>query len=262
MSERSGEFAAFRAELASGTPASQSWKETLPDLAPERLDALLDAYAKRASLLTLSRQTEAPATEPRVRALSDADVYTLRAELYSSCAGCSAESEQKTLENLQAALQAEPGHVRASVLLAQRTGASGLADARALVQRHPEAWLAWLNLARAQSDPRATGACDAEVVPKLAATAPNQPYALMASALCELRAGHGPNALELSARALSLAPNDVELATLRAGVLRSLGQCLELASIVSRVRSAAHTRVAPDQLGTLAVCSETPVARE
>jgi hypothetical protein len=264
MSERRGELAAFRAELASGASPAQSWKETLPDLSPERVDALLVAYAKRTSFLTLSREVEAPASEPRVRALSDADVYTVRAELYSSCAGCSADSEKKTLENLRAALQAEPGHVRASVLLAQRTAANGagaLAAARALQRRHPEAWLAWLNLARVQSDPRAAG-CDADVVPELAALAPEQPYAVMASALCELRAGHAQRALELSQRALSLAPASVELATLRAGVLRALGRCTELASMLTRVRSAAHTRVAPDQVEALAVCSEAPVARE
>lgn len=262
MSERSAEFAAFQAALASGKPASQSWRETLPELSAERLDALIDAYAAAGSYMTYSRKLPEPEVRLSVRELSDADVYALRAELFMLCRTCGKEAAHKVSENLRAALQSDPNHLRAramQALLSTSSGAQAVARDRALVQKHPDAWLAWLLLARSQSaGGSAADGCDAEVVPKLQSLAPRQPYALMSAALCELKAAHRESALALSAQALALQPANAVLMLLRATVLRALGACDELEGVVERVRNATHTPVTIGeiQLQQLSQCTQ------
>ena len=262
MSERSVEFAAFQAALASGKPAQQSWRESLPELSPERLDAFIDGYAAAGSYMTFSRKLPEPEVQLSVRELSDADVYALRAELFTLCRQCGKEAAHKVTENLQAALQSDPNHLRAramQALLSTTSGAPAVARDRALVQKHPNAWLAWLLLARSQSaEGSAADGCDADVVPKLQALAPRQPYALMSAALCELKAGHRESALAISSQALALQPANGVLLLLRATVLRTLGACDELKRVVERVRNATHTpvTVGEHELQQLSQCSQ------
>lgn len=259
MSERGSEFAAFQSALASGKPAAQAWQETMGDLTPERLDALLDNYAETGNFLNYSKQIAEPQVQTTVRELSDADVYTLRAELFLTCRACGDDRAQKVAENLQAALKSDPDHLRANALLqlgAANADGRSVERSRALTHKHPDAWLAWLLLARAETNPgSAADGCDADVVSHLQALAPRQPYALMAAALCELHAKRRESALDLSSQAIKLRPANGELLLLRAALLRAVGQCDELKAVLERVRNATHTAVAEAQIQELSQCT-------
>jgi tetratricopeptide (TPR) repeat protein len=261
MSQRSAEFAAFRSALAQGRSLTDSWAETLPDLAPERLEGLLDGYLRAGNFLSASRSaanSSSTSASAKPHPLGDADVYALRAQLNLLCPDCGKGHNQAALENLQLALNEDATHITATalaVLISPAAAAVEQARLRALTRAHPESWQAWLLLGRAQTRSDAVArSCDDEVAPKLRELAPAQPFALMYGAVCELAAGQRRAALELSARALALQPMMPGVLLLRAAILRATGECAELAAVLTSLHNAAHTRLPGEDLRKLSEC--------
>jgi hypothetical protein len=218
---------------------------------------VLDRYAARGVYVNYALKVVPPQTTVQLRAMSDADVYTLRAELYLTCRDCGEPVRPEVDRNLALALAEDPGHLRALALRASRAhGAQQLALSRDLVRAHPEAWLAWLLLASAELDSQVgLTACDPEVPDRLLALAPSQPYALGLAAVCEQRAGHEDNALAWSERALRLKPASTKLMLQRAGILQAFARCAELDALLPRMKSGWHEPVPAAQLEALSRCA-------
>jgi hypothetical protein len=195
----------------------------------------------------------------QTRALTDADVYTVRAELYLVCQDCGEPKRPEVDRNIALALAADPGHLRALALRANRTqGAERLAVSRDLVRLHPSAWLSWVMLANAELDSvNGLASCDAEVPVRLLSLAPTQPYALGLAAQCELRAGREQTALDWSERAVRLRPASTSLLLQRAEILQGLSHCAELEALLPRLKNGWHEPVPAAKLEALSHC---PVA--
>lgn len=236
MSERRADFAAFRASLASGQTLAAAFHEAFPDLSPEQLDGLLDRYAGAANFLTQSKRFESPATPSDQRALDDADVYSLRAEIAALCRDCDARARERSSQQLRLALEREPNHLRANVLqaLTQPPGPTRLANeaarAQALTQAHPEAPLAWVHLGYA--DP--AQACSPTRLQRLRELAPHDAHALSQRAQCELRVGRRDSALALSRLAFAAYPISPRITAAHMHLLRDAGACEALERLQER----------------------------
>lgn len=260
MSEHGGAFAHFQEALARGTRPEAAWLEAFPKLPVEKLDDAIDRYVERGDFAAYALKIPPLSVQPRIRALSDAEVYVLRAKLYLSCQGprCRRSAQEKLRRNIELALRSDPHQLEASVMqLDELTGQRAIDQARVIVRAHPDAWLAWLALAAVELRPkRPLGRCDAEIAARLETLAPRQPYALMLGALCEAAASHNEQALALSARALSIQPGNGALLLLRTFVLLELKQCDELRKVAGRLRDVAHGRLATKTIDRLEHCQD------
>ena len=214
QSERRADFAALLDSIGGGQTLAQAFHEAFPDLAPDLLDAHLDRYQRAGNYLTQSKRVELQPTAAAVQPLSDADVYSLRAEI--APAGTPARTAQLT-----AALQKDPNHVRASLLRAGDQVAAGVLAA------HPESWLAWVHTAYTEP----ARACTPELRDHLQAIAPDNAHTLSLAATCAQQAGQTARALELSKRAFSANPLSARITLAHARVLQAAGACAELASL-------------------------------
>lgn len=222
QSERRTEFAALLSSLASGQPLAAAFHEAFPDLSPELLDAHLDRYQQAGSFLTQSKQLALQPPAAAVVPLSDADVYSLRAEVSATCSPCEAAQIERTQKLLAQALQADPTHVRASILRADP------AAAQALIASHPENWLSWVHAAYVQPE----RACTSELRDHLQAIAPESPHTLSLSATCALQSGQTDQALGLSRRAFRAYPISPRITRSHARVLHAAGACAELTQLL------------------------------
>jgi hypothetical protein len=259
MSEHAAPFAKFQALIATGKSVDASWSEAFPALPLAQLDAVLDRYAARGVYVTYATKVQGVAPSVQTRALTDADVYAVRAVLYLTCQDCGEPKRPEVDRNIALALAADPGHLRALALRANRThGAERLAVSRDLVRLHPSAWLSWVMLANAELDSvNGLASCDAEVPVRLVSLAPTQPYALGLAAQCELRSGREQNALDWSERAVRLRPASTSLLLQRAEILQALSRCTELAALLPRLENGWHEPVPAAKLEALSHC---PVA--
>ena len=257
MSERGSDFAAFQAAVASGRGLSESFHEAFHDLSPERLDALLDRYAEDGYFTTFSKHVTAKPSEPQISALSDADVYELRAEMAAVCEDCGDDRAREVDENIARALASDPTHLRASALSAQRApspGSAQLQQAEQLVRAHPDAALAYVQLAMLRDQANAPDRCAPELIARLESLAPYSAYALSLRARCAHAAGQAQSALALSKRALSLAPNNQRLSLAHAQLLYAQHACSELAALLERIRSNATDASVATRLDALTRC--------
>ncbi|HTU58152.1 MAG TPA: hypothetical protein VMF89_06955, partial [Polyangiales bacterium] len=211
QSERRADFAALLDSIGSGQPLSAAFHEAFPDLAPELLDGLIDRYQRAGNYLTQSKRVELQPQAAAVHPLSDADVYSLRAEIAG--AGTSTREAQLAL-----ALEKDPKHVRASILRGQIQG---------LLAAHPESWLVWVHTAYTEP----ARACTPELRDHLQAIAPDNAHTLSLAATCAQQAGQTDQALSLSKRAFSAYPLSARITLAHARVLQASGACAELASL-------------------------------
>ncbi|HET8938593.1 MAG TPA: hypothetical protein VFN67_34345, partial [Polyangiales bacterium] len=216
QSERRADFGALLASIGSGQALDVAFHEAFPDLAPELLDGLLDRYQQAGNYLTQSKQVSLQPPAAAVVPLSDADVYSLRAEVSATCSPCSAAQQERTQKFLALALQTDPTHVRATILRAQPDE---------LIKSHPENWLSWVHAAYTQP----TRACTSELRDHLQAIAPDSPHTLSLAATCAKQAGQTDQALGLSKRAFSAYPISPRITLTHARILHFAGACAELA---------------------------------
>lgn len=235
QSERRADFAALLDGIGSGQPLSAAFQEALPDLAPDRLDALLDRYQRAGSYMRQSKRVESPPSAAAVVPLSDADVYCLRAEV-------APEGSKTRATQLSQALQKNAEHVRANILRAPGEPAPHL------IAAHPESWLTWVH--SAYTEPART--CSKELRDHLLAIAPDNPHTLSIEASCALEAGQTDQALGLSKRAFSAYPVSMRITLAHARILQAAGACDELATLQEHafgLDRASPARAALRQLG-------------
>jgi len=238
QSERRADFAALLDSIGSGQPLSAAFHEAFPELAPELLDGLIDRYQRAGNFLTQSKRVELQPQAATVQPLSDADVYSLRAEIAGP--GTSAREAQ-----LAQALQKDPKHVRASILRAQNRPAAGVLAA------HPESWLTWVHTAYTEP----ARACTPELRDHLQAIAPDNAHTLSIAATCAQQAGQADQALGLSKRAFSAYPLSARITLAHARILHATGACAELEGL--KENSFALDLASPEQaaLAQLGECA-------
>jgi predicted Zn-dependent protease len=154
--------------------------------------------------------------------LSDADVYSLRAEVAASCSPCDSAQQERAQKLVAQALQVDPKHVRANILRGDP------AAAPSLVAAHPENWLSWVHAAYTQPE----RACTSELRDHLQAIAPEAPHTMSLAATCALQAGQRDEALSLSKRAFSAYPISPKITLSHARVLHAAGACGELTQLL------------------------------
>jgi hypothetical protein len=235
LSEHGPAFAVFQTALANGASAEASWSRAFPDLPVDRLDQNLARYIDDGTFNNYSRAVTRRLIKPHVDTLSDADLYALRARLALASAASWDDRKLEAQRNLALALRAEPTHLQA-LALQQLVGDSRVPiDAvRAAVNAHPNEWLAWLLLARAEPGPASQ--CEPEVADHLEALAPHRATALIQAALCRARAGQRDNAVRLAERASHLEPRSPGLLNLQARILLALGECGRLKQVVAELQ--------------------------
>lgn len=216
QSERLADFAAFLDALGSGHTLSAAFHEAFPDLAPEILEAHVQRYQRAGHYLTQSKQVTLQPPAALVSPLSDADVYSLRAEI--AAAGGASE---RSAAQLGEALKLDPKHVRANILRAGERPADGLLSA------HPESWQAWVHSAYTEPE----RACAPELRDHLQAIAPDNAHTLSIAARCALKSGKKDQALSLSKRAFSAYPISPRIASAHALILYEADACTELATL-------------------------------
>jgi len=242
MSAREPDFTRYQLALSQGKGHRAAWSEALPDLTYERIDQLLVQYVRAGEYANYARPVGLPPASARSERLSRADEYALRGLLYKQNASCSREHEQRSRESLVQALALAPHQLEASALVAlarAEHGGDRLADARALSERHPGAWLSWLTLAsvaHAEGE-RATAT---EAVQRSLELAPRQPYAIMLAAQLAMEEGERAQALHASARALRIQPTNMRLLLQRALILAALGECQALHDTAATLSTLAH----------------------
>jgi hypothetical protein len=255
MSERGEPFAKYQSMLADTHSPSEAWAAAFPDLPVEKVDQVISHYFKAGEYPYFRRVVRAyVAPEPEVSELSNADVYALRAQLYLNCPACADEEQRLALESIDQALRLDTWHVRASAIrYSFMPPAERLAFAQALVRAHPEAWLAWAMVARAELV-GASHRCTSEVSARLHDLGATSARALMFAATCQAAAGARQEALDLSARALRRQPADTVMLSMQAAVFQAVGECAALQGLLPRLRESVHSKVSPETLEGLAEC--------
>lgn len=221
QSERRTDFGALLTSIGTGQALEVAFRETFPDLSPELLDGLLDRYLQAGNYLTQSKQVGLQPPAAAVVPLSDADVYSLRAEVAATCSPCDAAQRERSQKFLALALQADPTHVRATILRAQPNE---------LIKSHPENWLSWVHAAYTQPE----RACTSELRDHLQAIAPESPHTLSLAATCAQQTGQTDQALALSKRAFSAYPISPRITLSHARILHAAGACAELAQLLEQ----------------------------
>jgi hypothetical protein len=222
LNEQGDRFGAFQARLARLEEWQEAWQATLPGLTPQALDELLAAYLKqggRFTMLTLSVPREA--VEPKLRRLSEAEAYGVRASLVKNVRPELAERQAKE------ALQLDPNELRALGVRFDALEASASADRLEIAQKavaaHPESSDAWLLLARA----RAPGPERGAALDKAYQLEPEHPGVLTLLAEQLVRQQRAAEALVHTRLALQRSPASFELVQLHLDALVASHKCTD-----------------------------------
>jgi hypothetical protein len=218
MMRRPRDLYEYERDLAKGKSFQEAWSTWFANIDLDHLTDTLESYLRDGANRALFYDIDRDAAVVQVRALEDADVYSLRARLYFECRPGD-DWLQQGQANVELALQARPGDLDASLLqLVYLTPdrAQTLRLAKRVTTEHPDSWAAWLLLASLEED-------DSEAVNRLIALRPTHPRAVMLVAMRAMREGRAADALQLSQRALRSSPSDSWLINHRAYLLARSG---------------------------------------
>ncbi len=166
------------------------------------------------------------------RTLTAAEAHDVRLGLYRPGDPAAVEPE------VEAALAADPGDVRALVFRGERTPAEAAALARRAVEAHPESPLAWAFLARSGFPP-GDHAGRVDALRKAVALDPEHPVRELELSRELLALGRYSEALGLAERAGRAAPFSPNAPYLAAWSLAGLGRCAEASASAERAASLA-----------------------
>lgn len=229
------ELGAFEAGLANAVEPRRAWAEAFGRLSDPVLEQELERYlmggAYAVTRVGLGEVSQA-LTE---RALTAADVHALRAQLSALAHNdvTPEERQRRVQHELTTALRLDASNVRAAELqiLATSDGAVRLTRARALARGHPTHARAWKLLAQSLAVPGVANSAEAVQAWRTALSGdPNDPTALVAVALEELRARNLDQAQSLAEYAVQSAPWNPSALTCLATVLAARGRCAEAIS--------------------------------
>jgi tetratricopeptide (TPR) repeat protein len=231
-------FRALRTRLAGGAAPPLTWDQAFPgwslDLsgADARLDQALSTYQLSPASAELNVQVK---VDPRVseRTLTAAEARDVRL-------GLNRRGDHAALEpEVEAALAADPGDVRALMSRGERTPGEAAALAHRAVEAHPESPLAWAFLGRSGFPP-GDHAGRAEALRRAVALDPEHPARAMELSRELLALGRSAEALGLAERAGRAAPFSPNAPYLAAWALAGLGRCTEASASVERAASLAR----------------------
>jgi Flp pilus assembly protein TadD len=232
------EFARFQALLVKGIDPDKAWKAVFPNLSTRELDTSLEQYASNGDyhvfVLPIPPGEELVSVQP----MTSANVHATRAA--AALAGAATRLKggaqlSDALKEIEAALDDDPGNVRALRLKIQRVQPSErLALGRRASAAHPEDGLAWLTLAEALSTTPETWEERAKAYQKATALLPDNPTAFNNLAWMYVQAGRAQEALPLATAAARMAPWDSAVLDTLAAALSGVGRCSEAVSAQTR----------------------------
>jgi hypothetical protein len=133
--------------LDGGVAPETAWRQSFGDLSPEVLAAELRGYGSFGRSLVRSSRYQMPATTIDERLLPDADVHALRALLFMRALSTEANptARAQARQEIAEALRQDPHNVLALAVRAfTLEEAVDPQTARALTERAPDSWLAWM----------------------------------------------------------------------------------------------------------------------
>ena len=108
LSRHGDAFVKYQDALAEGLAHPAAWTRAFPELTPERVDDLLDQYYTEGRYDYYLRVVPQHAGRAsNVNVLDTADVYALRAHLFSACPKC-ADEQQRAAEHLAGGVAPRP----------------------------------------------------------------------------------------------------------------------------------------------------------
>ena len=228
---------ALEERFTAGADFRLAWDAVFPEWsldvpgATDRLDRELNGYQASPSPAELNVQVE---VDQRVeeRTLTSAEAREVRLGLRRSGSQSSAEPE------VEAALAADPGDVRALMARAERTPAAATALAHRAVEAHPESPLAWAFLGR-EGLPRTDHSGRADAFCKAVALDPEHPARALDLVAELLALAQYPEALELAQRAGRTAPFSPVAPYYAAWALAGVGRCTDASASVEQAKSLA-----------------------
>jgi hypothetical protein len=260
MTERGEPFERYQRLIGRGHSHRGAWEESFPQFGPAQLDEALSAYLRTGEFAKFVRPVHAPEIVPDSDVISRADRLALDAVLQLTCPRCGESERVRAAQSLTLAREADPTHLQAVALASLEFAPApkeALEPLRTLTKRHPRRWLAWLaygiTLAKlgrlAEVDPLH------DPVAHALKLAPRQPYVHMLAALQHAARGERDAASAVAARAHRMAPTDLQLLTLEAGLLANLAECAALKSLVGKIGEIGHEQLSGqtrEQLALLA----------
>ncbi len=240
---RPKEFVDFQVRLGRGQPWRDAWNEVLPDLPLGKPDAIDDAENKflaerRMGGRRIPFPTQ-PAPEVKSRALSEAEVHGLRAQIYMGANTVRTPDAQHALAKgeVDQALAKDANQLRALSVLVQLKDPSVTPDRlRAATVAHPDEPLGWQLLGEhLQGDADRDEKCNAWLqATKLEA---RDGEAQRHLARCQLAAGKLQDALATATHAASLVPWDVSGLETLAETQQALGMSCDAVKTETRART-------------------------
>jgi hypothetical protein len=230
VNEHSDRFVHYQDALARGTGHAAAWAASFPELHPTAIDLALHRYVTDGRYARYEHVAREPVVSVQGRTLSYADQLALEGMLSSSCPACGdaqraerAFAQARGIDSLQVQAAARD-------ILQAPGSPSAKTEARSLVSKLPDSWLAQLTLAVVLVADPTTAASDeaAATTEALRLLAPRQPYTWLMSAVVHATHGHAAEAKAHLTRAERLAPTNPKLLSMAADVMLELGECESL----------------------------------
>jgi hypothetical protein len=244
INQRRVEFNRLQEALQELKPTPVAWALALPDLPVDKLDAVLDAYARKGAYWVAQKPFTFAPLPIASRVMADAEVHTTRARLFQ-IVPAGHPDRQAISGELAEARAADPTNVEALAyqvawLSAPAARASWASEAAHVAASHPGDWRAWLSVYLTAS---ADAARRAALVHALA-LAPDQPAVLAELAVLDLAAHRPAEALLFSEKGMSSHDRLWQFVQIRLQAHGLLGHCTEAAALAEIIRARAPAEVA------------------
>jgi hypothetical protein len=244
INQRPRDFDRLSAAIEKTISTKEAWARVLPDLPVERLDDVLDDYARDGSYRIVQRAVTVPAPTITVRQMTDAEVHVVRAQLWRPSVPGVHPDPDGVRRELEEALASEPTNpaafARRLIWLTPPEQRPALAAAaEQIAAGHPDDWLAWLTVAFTAGSP----ARRRTALIRALAIDPNQPAVLNELAALELRDGRFQQALAFATKGMAFRQEVWMLAFTAMLAHRGLGHCEDAEALAQVLRTRAPTGI-------------------
>ncbi|HXJ23477.1 MAG TPA: hypothetical protein VMT03_24900 [Polyangia bacterium] len=244
VTQRPTEFNRLQVALQELKPTPVAWAQALPDLPVDKLDQVLDDYARNDAYRVVQRPFVSAPPAVASRVMTDAEVHSTRARLLQMMP-MGQPDPQAVKGELAEARAADPSNVEALAyqiawFTAPADRASWAGEAARVAAAHPDDWRAWLAVDLTASSDAARRAA----LVRALALSPDQPAVLAQLAVLDLAARRPDQALLFADKGMSAHEQLWLFVLVRLQAQVMLGHCAEAAGLADIVRARAPADVA------------------
>jgi hypothetical protein len=243
VTQRRAEFNRLQVALQELKPTPVAWAQALPDLPIDKVDQVLDDYARNDAYRVVQRPFASAPNAITSRVMTDAEVHATRAWLFQIMP-MGHTDRQAVARELADARAADPSNVEALAyqvawFTTRADRAALAADAARVAASHPDDWRAWLVVDLTASSEAARRAALVHAL----AVAPDQPTVLAELAVLDLAARRPDQALLFAEKGMSAHDRVWLFVGVRLQAHALLGHCAEAAGLAEIVRARAPAEV-------------------